>query len=141
MMAVSLAVAGVLIKERTRPGKRFAASRFPPLSRGPRDATSEALSVSPMVFFLIGLASGMLAIFILYYRAQRELERIGEEKQVVTQEIQIVVDFMRHMAEALAENPRREELYQRIVHASILCTGAMSACIFERTPEDLMRGA
>jgi sigma-B regulation protein RsbU (phosphoserine phosphatase) len=94
-----------------------------------------------MVFFLIGLASGMLAIFILYYRAQRELERIGEEKQVVTQEIQIVVDFMRHMAEALAENPRREELYQRIVHASILCTGAMSACIFERTSENLMRGA
>jgi len=94
-----------------------------------------------MVFFLIGVATGMLAIFLFYYRAQRELQRVGEEKQVVTQEIQIVVDFMRHMAEALAENPRREELYQRIVHASILCTGALSACIFERTSEGMMRGA
>jgi phosphoserine phosphatase RsbU/P len=94
-----------------------------------------------MVFFLIGVATGMLAIFLFYYRAQRELQRIGEEKQVVTQEIRIVVDFMRHMAEALAENPRREELYQRIVHASILCTGALSACIFERTSEGVMRGA
>jgi sigma-B regulation protein RsbU (phosphoserine phosphatase) len=94
-----------------------------------------------MVFFLLGLATGALVIFLLYYRVRRELERIDEEKQVVTQEIQIVVNFMRHMAEALAENPRREELYQRIVHASILCTGALSACIFERTPDDMMRGA
>jgi sigma-B regulation protein RsbU (phosphoserine phosphatase) len=94
-----------------------------------------------MVFFLIGVATGTLAVFLFYYRARRELQRIGEEKQVVTQEIQIVVDFMRHMAEALAENPRREDLYQRIVHASILCTGALSACIFERTPEGMMRGA
>lgn len=94
-----------------------------------------------MVFFLIGVATGMLAVFFFYFRVRRELARIGEEKQVVTQEIQIVVDFMRHMAEALAENPRREDLYQRIVHASILCTGALSACIFERTPEDMMRGA
>jgi len=94
-----------------------------------------------MVFFLLGVATGALAIFLFYYRAQRELERIDGEKQVVTQETQIVVNFMHHMAEALAENPRREDLYQRIVHASILCTGALSACIFERTPEGMMRGA
>ena len=94
-----------------------------------------------MVFFLIGVATGVLAVSLFYYRARRELARIGEEKQVVTQEIQIVVDFMSHMAEALAENPRREDLYQRIVHASILCTGALSACIFERTPDDMMKGA
>ncbi|MBK9991441.1 MAG: SpoIIE family protein phosphatase [Verrucomicrobia bacterium] len=94
-----------------------------------------------MVFFLLGLAVGALTIFLLYYRARRELEQIAAEKQVVTKETQIVVDFMHHMAEALGENPRREELYQRIVHASILCTGALSACIFERTSENSMRGA
>jgi sigma-B regulation protein RsbU (phosphoserine phosphatase) len=94
-----------------------------------------------MVFFLLGVATGALAIFLFYYRAQRELERMDAEKQIVTQETQIVVDFMHHMAEALGENPRLEDLYQRIVHASILCTGALSACIFERTPENMMRGA
>ncbi|HEU5079967.1 MAG TPA: GAF domain-containing SpoIIE family protein phosphatase [Opitutaceae bacterium] len=94
-----------------------------------------------MLPFLLGIGIGALALFLYYHRARRELERIDEEKQVVTQETQIVVDFMHHMAEALGENPRREELYQRIVHASILCTGALSACIFERTNEGLMRGA
>jgi len=64
-----------------------------------------------------------------------------EERQTVTQETQIVVDFMHHMVEAMEDNPRREQLYQRIVHASILCTGALSACIFERTEDNMMRGA
>lgn len=94
-----------------------------------------------MVFFLLGAAIGAFTIFVFYYHAQRKLERLDAEKQVVMQETQIVVDFMHHMAEALGENPRREELYQRIVHASILCTGALSACIFERTTENMMRGA
>lgn len=98
-------------------------------------------STPGMLSFLLGIGLGALALFFYYNRVRRELERIDEEKQVVTQETQIVVDFMHHMAEALGENPRREELYQRIVHASILCTGALSACIFEKTNEGLMRGA
>lgn len=93
-----------------------------------------------MVFFLLGIAAGAFAIFLFYYRAQRELERVDAEKKVAMQETQIVVDFMHHMAEALGENPNRAELYQRIVHASILCTGALSACIFERTASNQMRG-
>jgi phosphoserine phosphatase RsbU/P len=47
---------------------------------------------------------------------------------------------MHLMAEALGEGLSRQELHQRIVHASILCTGALSACIFERTPANTMRG-
>ncbi|MFT3782443.1 MAG: SpoIIE family protein phosphatase [Nibricoccus sp.] len=94
-----------------------------------------------MVYFVLGVATGALALFLFYYRAQRQLERMAAEKKVVTEETQIVVDFMHHMAQALGENPRRDELYQRIVHASILCTGALSACIFERTSENMMRGA
>ncbi|MDR0902750.1 MAG: SpoIIE family protein phosphatase [Opitutaceae bacterium] len=93
-----------------------------------------------MWLFLTGLILGVTGMALLYYRARRELVRMDEEKQVVTQETQIVVDFMHHMAEAMAGTPRREELHQRIVHASILCTGALSACIFERGPDDTMRG-
>jgi sigma-B regulation protein RsbU (phosphoserine phosphatase) len=94
-----------------------------------------------MYFFVIGLLVGALTVFLFYYRARRELSRVDEERQIVSQETQIVVEFMHHMAEAMADNPRRESLYQRIVHASILCTGALSACIFERTADGLMRGA
>ena len=97
-----------------------------------------------MHFFLTGLAGlliGAFAVFLFYFRARREIARMVEERQTVTQETQIVVDFMHHMVEAMADNPRREELYQRIVHASILCTGALSACIFERTEDNMMRGA
>lgn len=93
-----------------------------------------------MALFLLGAALGAFAIFLFYYRAQRQLERLDAEKKVATQETDIVVNFMHHMAEALAENPNRLELYQRIVHASILCTGALSACIFERTSDNKMRG-
>jgi sigma-B regulation protein RsbU (phosphoserine phosphatase) len=44
------------------------------------------------------------------------------------------------MTEALGEGLSRQELQQRIVHAAILCTGALSACIFEQTDHNTMRG-
>lgn len=93
-----------------------------------------------MWLLLTGLFLGASGMALLYHRARRELVRVDEEKQVLAQETQIVVDFMHHMAEAMAETPRCEDLHQRIVHASILCTGALSACIFERGPDDSMRG-
>jgi len=43
------------------------------------------------------------------------------------------------MTEALGEGLSRQELQQRIVHAAIVCTGALSACIFERTERNTMR--
>ena len=94
-----------------------------------------------MYFFLAGLFIGAFAVFLFHRRARRELARMTEERQIVTQETQTVVDFMHQMIEAMADNPHREVLYQRIVHAAILSTGALSACIFERTRDNMMRGA
>ncbi|MDX2187648.1 MAG: SpoIIE family protein phosphatase [Opitutaceae bacterium] len=94
-----------------------------------------------MWLFLVGLMIGGAGAAVVYWRARREALRIDEERQVVTQETLIVVEFMHHMAEALALNPRREDLYQRIVHASILCTGATSACVFEPLSNGMLRGA
>ncbi len=82
----------------------------------------------------------LVAALGLVWRMRRDITRIKEESLTLAQEKQILVDFMHHMAEALADNPSREVLYQRIVHASIFCTGALSACIFERMPGDKMRG-
>lgn len=85
----------------------------------------------------------MLGVYFFYRRKRRELSPATAEevRQVVSQETQIVVDFMHQMAEAMADNPRRDILYQRIVHAAILCTGALSACIFEKTGDGMMRAA
>lgn len=84
----------------------------------------------------------MLGVFLMLlpvYRARREALRLEEEKQQVMQERQLVVDFMHHMVEALGEGLTREALLQRMVHAAILCSGALSACLFERTADREMR--
>ena len=80
-------------------------------------------------------------MFLPVYRSRRTVNRLEEEKAQVTQERQLVVDFMHHMVEALGEGLTREALHQRIVHAAILCSGALSACLFEQTEDGKMRSA
>lgn len=93
-----------------------------------------------MIFAVIlGAVFGAAVMLLPLYRKQREVARIEEEKQQYAQERQLVVDFMHHMVEALANGSTREELPQRIVHAAILCSGALSACLFERTAAGEMR--
>jgi len=99
------------------------------------------LSKNPaMLFFLFGAASGALALFWLGVQARARADRMEEEKLVLAQEKQLVVDFMHHMVQALGEGLSREDLFQRIVHAAILCTGALSACIFEKRSDNKMQG-
>lgn len=90
-------------------------------------------------FILIGLLSAALAMLVRLRGARRELDRVEQENQKLAQDRQRLFDFMHLMTEALGEGLSRQELHQRIVHASILCTGALSACIFERTARDTMR--
>lgn len=92
------------------------------------------------LLFVIGVLVGVLVMLWPLYRARQETMRLDEERQQIAQDRQRVVDFMHLMVEALGEGLTRQELHQRIVHASILCTGALSACIFERTDRDTMRG-
>src|ERR1700679_3216718 len=89
---------------------------------------------------LIGLVLGVTALGLPLRRARRFAEVQERQKQQFAQDRQRVIDFMHLMAEALGENLSLQELRQRIVHASILCTGALSACIFEKTHGGLMRG-
>jgi sigma-B regulation protein RsbU (phosphoserine phosphatase) len=80
------------------------------------------------------------ALCLALFRLRAEGERREERRARAEHDRQRALDFMHLMAEALGEGLSRQELHQRIVHASILCTGALSACIFERTPENMMRG-
>ncbi|MBI5690242.1 MAG: SpoIIE family protein phosphatase [Verrucomicrobia bacterium] len=89
---------------------------------------------------LLGMLAGVLPVLGLLVRARRESDRLTVENQQLAQDRQRLVDFMHHMTEALGEGLSQQELHQRIVHASILCTGALSACIFQETERRTMRG-
>jgi sigma-B regulation protein RsbU (phosphoserine phosphatase) len=93
-----------------------------------------------MLFFLMGAAAGALAVFWLGMKARARADRLEEEKLRLVQQQQIVIDFMHHMVQALGEGLSREELFQRIVHTAILCTEALSACIFEKRPDNQLQG-
>ncbi len=94
-----------------------------------------------MGYFVAGILIGSLVGYLLYLSIRRRLVRIDEEKQMLQQERQIVVEFMHNLVEAIGEGVDRPELFRRIVHAAILSTGALSACLFERTEEGKLRGA
>ncbi|MCB1103944.1 MAG: SpoIIE family protein phosphatase [Opitutaceae bacterium] len=93
-----------------------------------------------MFLVFLGILFGALAMLVPLYRAQKQVARLEEEKQQVEQERELVVDFMHHMVEALGEGLTQDELRQRIVHAAILCSGSLSAALFERTGDGNMRG-
>jgi sigma-B regulation protein RsbU (phosphoserine phosphatase) len=93
-----------------------------------------------MLPFIFGLLTGAFALWLLYAGKRRQIKILDEEKQLLQQEKQIVVEFMHNMVEAVAERSNREDMFKRIIHAAILSTGAMSACIFERRPDDTLKG-
>src|SRR4051812_34335534 len=93
-----------------------------------------------LLYLLLGFVAGVLFVLVPLLRARRESDLTVRENQKLAQDRQRLFDFIHLIAEALGEGLSREELHQRIVHASILCTGALSACIFEKTDRDTMRG-
>ena len=93
-----------------------------------------------MLPFLFGTLLGLTFMWVLYTRKARQLKAVDQDKQLLQQEKQIVVEFMHNMVEAVAESKDRENMFQRIIHAAILSTGAMSACIFEKRPDNTLKG-
>jgi sigma-B regulation protein RsbU (phosphoserine phosphatase) len=94
-----------------------------------------------MLYILIACLLLVVAgLLLALYRLRGESDEREEQRGRAVHDRQRALDFMHLMAEALGEGLSRQELHQRIVHASILCTGALSACIFERTPANTMRG-
>jgi sigma-B regulation protein RsbU (phosphoserine phosphatase) len=90
--------------------------------------------------FFLGTFAGLLGMWLLYTGKRKQVKVIEEEKQLLQQEKQIVVEFMHNMVEAVAEGSDRAAMFQRIIHAAILSTGAMSACIFEKRDDDSLKG-
>lgn len=93
-----------------------------------------------MIPFILGLLCGASLLWLLYAGKRRDIKILDEQKQLLQQEKQIVVEFMHNMVEAVAEGSDRTSMFQRIIHAAILSTGAMSACIFERREDGTLQG-
>lgn len=93
-----------------------------------------------MFGFLLGALLGAGAVWFLYLASRREILRLEEEKLLLQQEKLIVVDFMHDLVEGIGEGVERDELFQRVVHSSILSTGALSACVYELSPDNRLRG-
>src|SRR4051812_38885896 len=106
-----------------------------------RARPAPATTAAPMWWYLsLGLVLVVLALAVALRRQRAEADRVVDENQKLAQDRQRLIDFMHLMTEALGEGLSRQELQQRIVHASILCTGGLSACIFEQTERNMMRG-
>jgi sigma-B regulation protein RsbU (phosphoserine phosphatase) len=90
--------------------------------------------------FILGALVGLLSMWLLYTGKRRHIKILEDEKQLLRQEKQIVVEFMHNMVKAVAQGDGRTALFQRIIHAAILSTGAMSACIFVKRDNDTLKG-
>lgn len=93
-----------------------------------------------MLAFILGFTVGAFLLWLLAAGKRREIKILDEQKQLLQQEKQIVVEFMHNMVEAVAQGSDRASMFQRIIHAAILSTGAMSACIFEKRPDGTLQG-
>jgi sigma-B regulation protein RsbU (phosphoserine phosphatase) len=92
------------------------------------------------LFLITCLLLVAAAVCVAWVRLKGEMDRLEVQRSRAVTDRQRALDFMHLMAEALGEGLSRQELHQRIVHASILCTGALSACIFEKISDNVMRG-
>ena len=93
-----------------------------------------------MVPLALGLTAGMFLMWLLYTGKRRHIKLVEEEKLLLLQEQQIVVEFMHNMVEAVVQGGSRREMFQRIIHAAILSTNAMSAALFEKQPDNTLKG-
>lgn len=91
---------------------------------------------------LLPLILIVLAGFVgwLYFREVKRSSEYLERAQLAQQEKLIVANFMHEMIQAMGDELSKEQLFQRIVHASIVSTGALSACVFEKTERETLRG-
>lgn len=93
-----------------------------------------------MIWFVCGLCLGISALWLSNTGKRRQIKLINDEMQLLQQEKQIVVEFMHNMVEAVVETDNRQAMFQRIIHAAILSTGAMSACLFEKVDDNTLQG-
>ncbi|NBQ03445.1 MAG: hypothetical protein EBU27_09620, partial [Opitutae bacterium] len=96
--------------------------------------------MNPFILFFSGLLIGA-SLYFFHRRESRKFAALLKDKNArLEQEKKIVVEFMHNLAVAIGEGVPRKELYQRIAHTAVITTGAMSACIYEKTKSGRLQG-
>ena len=93
-----------------------------------------------LIWFFGGLMIGLCFWIIGRRRWQISRKKLLQQKNQLSQEKKIAVEFMHNLAEAIGEGVERKVLYQRIVHTAVITTGAISACIYEKLPNGRLKG-
>ena len=76
--------------------------------------------------------------FLLCIRGRREYLAAREEIDRTREEKYIIIEFLHKTAEDIGASDRRK-LYKRIVRATALSCGAMSACVYEKDSDGRLR--
>jgi len=96
--------------------------------------------VNPLILFFSGLIIGISLYFFQRRESRKSAASLKDKNARLEQEKKIVVEFMHNLAVAIGEGVPRKELYQRIAHTAVITTGAMSACIYEKTKSGRLQG-
>ncbi len=85
-----------------------------------------------MLFYgFLGFLFGLICMGLFCITFRKALSREEEEKRLLAEERQRVIDFIHDLIEGLSEGVSKDELYKRILHGAVLGTGALSACLYE----------
>ena len=84
-----------------------------------------------LLVFCMGVVFGAGIGWFFWWTARREVFRLDEQGQILAQEKFIVFEFVHNMVEAVGEGVSRQKLLDKVAHAAVLSTGALSACVFE----------
>lgn len=94
-----------------------------------------------MLEFTIGLVVGWFFATILVGLYAKKMSRLHEEQILrVEREKHVGLNFMHNLAQSIAQDPSKEMLLARINHAFVVGAGAISACIYTKTPENKLKG-
>lgn len=96
--------------------------------------------MNPLILFFSGLIIGISLYFFQRRESRKFAASLKDKNARLEQEKKIVVEFMHNLAVAIGEGVPRKELYQRIAHTAVITTGAMSACIYEKTKSGRLQG-
>ena len=96
--------------------------------------------MNPLILFFSGLTIGISLYFFQRRESRKFAASLRDKNARLEQEKKIVVEFMHNLAVAIGEGVPRKELYQRIAHTAVITTGAMSACIYEKTKSGRLQG-
>ena len=87
-----------------------------------------------------GLSLGCGICYFAYRNWRNSHKLLVENNNQLSQEKKLAVEFMHNLAEAIGDGVERKVLYQRIVHTAVITTGAISGCIYEKTPNGRLKG-